>query len=55
MNVGFLVVLAGVIANFIIDIAYRKGKVKDLKSLFKVKMSALGVTIIGLLLAIYLY
>lgn len=55
MNVGFLILLIGIIANLGADIAHRKGKIKDLKSLFKVKMSALGVTIIGLIIAIYLY
>ena len=55
MNIGFLILLIGIIANIGADIANRKGKIKDLKSLFKVKMSALGVTIIGLVLAIYMY
>ena len=55
MNIGFLIILVGLVANFVADIANRKGKIKDLKSLFKVKMSALGVTIVGLLLTIYLY
>ncbi len=55
MNIGFLILLIGIIANLGADIANRKGKIKDLKSLFKVKISALGVTIIGLIIAIYMY
>lgn len=54
-NIGLWILLAGAIVNFGSDKMFKKGKIKDMNDLLKVKLSGLAVTIVGLIVMIYMY
>lgn len=54
-KIGLILVLLGVVGNFIFDRMFKKGKIEKIETMLKYKMIALGVTIVGCVLAIYFY
>jgi len=54
-KIGLILVLLGVVGNFIFDRMFKKGKIEKIETMLKYKMIALGVTIVGCALAIYFY
>lgn len=54
-KIGLILVLLGVVGNFIFDRMFKKGKIEKMETMLKYKMIALGVTIVGCVLAIYFY
>ena len=49
-NVGVGMLIAGAITTFGSDILFRRGKIGNLKSLLKVKLTGLAVTVIGMII-----
>jgi hypothetical protein len=54
-NLGVGMLISGTIVVFASDIFFRKGKIKDMKSLLKIKSAGLAITIIGMIIMFKMY
>lgn len=52
---GMMLFLSGMVVVFGSDRFFKKGKIKDLKSLLKIKSAGLGLTVLGMIIMIYNY
>lgn len=54
-KIGLLLVLLGVVGNFVFDKMFKKGKIDKMETLLKFKLIALAATVLGCILTIYFY
>lgn len=54
-NLGVGMLISGTIVVFVSDIFFRKGKIKDIKSLLKIKSAGLAITVIGMIIMFKMY
>ncbi|QSX05356.1 hypothetical protein JYG23_11815 [Sedimentibacter sp. zth1] len=54
MEIGLIIVIAGAVVNFSSDRFFKKGKIKNIKDLVKIKSLSLLVSAVGLVIAIYM-
>lgn len=52
---GMVFFASGMIVVFGADRFFKKGKIKDLKTLLKIKSAGLGLTVLGMIIMIYNY
>lgn len=54
-EVGVGLLIGGAIVTFASDKLFKRGKIKDVKSLLKVKLAGLGITIIGMIIMMKIF
>ena len=54
-NLGVGMLISGTIIVFGSDIFFRRGKIKDMRSLLKVKSAGLAITVIGMIIMFKMY
>lgn len=52
---GMVLFASGMAVVFGSDRFFKKGKIKDLKTLLKIKSAGLGLTVLGMIIMIYNY
>lgn len=52
---GMMLFASGMTVVFGADRFFKKGKIKDLKTLLKIKSTGLGLTVLGMVIMIYNY